>query len=84
MLAGWRRPSAGHLLGAHTPPYHPLTLAPLAPAPAGEASFAVFGIFDGHGGRSVATYASNNLLKLVMARVNAAEGAVQVRQGVGG
>ncbi|GAB4820030.1 hypothetical protein N2152v2_007076 [Parachlorella kessleri] len=36
----------------------------------GEASFGAYGIFDGHGGRHVATFASNNLLKKVMARVN--------------
>lgn len=32
---------------------------------AGEASFGAWGIFDGHGGRQVATYASNSLLKFV-------------------
>lgn len=38
---------------------------------AGEASFAAYGVFDGHGGRATATYASNFLLKTVAAAVDA-------------
>ncbi|KAL6770632.1 hypothetical protein ACKKBF_B32030 [Auxenochlorella protothecoides x Auxenochlorella symbiontica] len=37
-------------------------------------SFAAYGIFDGHGGRNVATFASNSLLKSVMAAADAASG----------
>ncbi|KAL4448974.1 hypothetical protein ABPG77_007691 [Micractinium sp. CCAP 211/92] len=33
-------------------------------------SFSAFGVFDGHGGRQVATFASNSLLKAVMAEVD--------------
>lgn len=38
---------------------------------AGEAAFSAFGIFDGHGGRQAATYASNFLLKGVLAEADA-------------
>ncbi len=48
--------------------------------PAGEASFSAFGVFDGHGGRQVATFASNNLLKAVMAEVDASPIPLQVRE----
>eukprot|EP00887_Chlorella_sp_A99_P000204 scaffold13.g204.t1 len=37
----------------------------------GETSFGAWGILDGHGGRQVATFASNALLRTVMAEVDA-------------
>ncbi len=60
------------------PPPMPLPLCRCCPA--GEATFGAWGIFDGHGGRSVATFASNNLLKKVMERVNDAEGEAAALQ----
>lgn len=51
---------------------------PFAPSVAGEALFSAFGVFDGHGGRQVATFASNNLLKAVMAEVDASPIPLQV------
>jgi hypothetical protein len=74
-------PAAAHPAPGTPPPHHQNTMpacfnataaasAAAAAAAAGEATFGVWGIFDGHGGRSVATYASNNLLKKVMDRVN--------------
>ena len=50
-------------------------------AGADAAAFSAFGVFDGHGGRQVATFASNQLLKAVMAEVDAAEALQQVRCG---
>jgi len=46
---------------------------------AGEVSFSAFGVFDGHGGRQVATFASNNLVKAVMGSADASGVPLQVR-----
>lgn len=43
---------------------------PHTPGSAAAASFAAFGVFDGHGGRQVATYASHSILKATMAAVD--------------
>ena len=40
--------------------------------------FSAFGVFDGHGGRSVATFASNSLLKAVMGEVDSSSVPLQV------
>ena len=47
---------------------------------AGQVAFSAFGVFDGHGGRQVATFASNSLLKAVMAAVDASAVPLQVRR----
>jgi hypothetical protein len=60
-------------------PSLPLACAPFA---AGEALFSAFGVFDGHGGRQVATFASNSLLKAVMAEVDASPIPLQVRSAI--
>jgi serine/threonine protein phosphatase PrpC len=44
--------------------------AAAAPASGPAASFAAFGIFDGHGGRQAATFASNALLKYLAAALD--------------
>lgn len=46
--------------------------------PAERTSFSAFGVFDGHGGRQVATFASNSLLKAVMAEVDSSPVPLQV------
>lgn len=62
----------------------PLTQPPCC-RPAGRTPFSAFGVFDGHGGRQVATFASNSLLKAVMAEVDRAPEPLQVSgRGRGG
>ena len=77
-LAGCSSPNPPRKLPAHLPAQ--TDTPPLSPHPAasGEALFSAFGVFDGHGGRQVATFASNNLLKAVMAEVDASPIPLQV------
>jgi len=64
-----------HLL----PAFYPLKTPCLHPfPPAGSVPFSAFGVFDGHGGRSVATFASNSLLRAVMAEVDRSSIPLQV------
>ena len=67
----WLTPAQNRCTRGHSP------ACPPSPLLAGKAGFGAWGIFDGHGGRQVATYTSNALLKTVMSEVDGAALALQ-------
>jgi serine/threonine protein phosphatase PrpC len=50
----------------------------LSLSPSGSTPFSAFGVFDGHGGKSVATFSSKNLLPLVAGYADRCRGAKPV------